>query len=100
MSPAQTQNPPIENEELKKALESLLFITDHPLSLSDLAKITGVKDQERLKGLIAELQAKLDQDGSAVQLLEVADGFQMGTRPSYAPFVRKLFAERMTMRLP
>ena len=34
MPPVQT--PPLENEELKKALESLLFITDHPLSLADL----------------------------------------------------------------
>ncbi len=97
MSP--TQTPPLENSDLKKALESLLFITDHALSLNDLCKIVGVKDQPRVRALIEELKAKLDSEGSAVQLLEVADGFQMATRASYAPFVRKLFAERMTMRL-
>ncbi|MBI3551003.1 MAG: SMC-Scp complex subunit ScpB [Elusimicrobia bacterium] len=96
---SQAQTLPLENSELKKALESLLFITDHALSLADLCKITGVKDAPRIQALVDELKLKLDQEGSAVQLLEVADGYQMATRPSYAPFVRKLFAERMTMRL-
>ena len=97
MSPVQT--PPLENEDLRKALESLLFITDHPLSLADLCKITGVKDPPRIQALVDEYKLKLDQEGAAVQLLEVAEGYQMATRPTYAPFVRKLFAERMTMRL-
>lgn len=89
----------MENEELKKALETLLFITDRPLTKAQLCKITGVKDVERIAALVLELQQECEARGSALQLLEVADGFQMATRPAYAPFVRKLFSERMTMRL-
>jgi segregation and condensation protein B len=95
----QVQTPPLDNNELKKALESVLFITDHALSLADLCKITGVKDAPRIQGLVEELRAALETAGSPVQLIEIAEGYQMATRPSYAPFVRKLFAERMTMRL-
>ncbi len=90
---------PQEDEGLRKVLEGLLFVTDHPLSLAELAKLANVKDQQRILTLIATLKAKLDAEDSAVQLLEVAEGYQMATRAAFAPFVRKLFAERMTMRL-
>ena len=96
-----TTPPFTENDHLKKALESLLFITDHPLSLAQLCKIVGVREKEsqKVKDAIAALKQELDDKQSAVQVIEVADGFQMGTRPAYAPYVRKLFSERMTMRL-
>lgn len=88
-------------EQLKKALESLLFITDHPLPLQKLCKIVGVtqKESKRVVEAIGLLKQELDDKKSAVQVVEVADGFQMGTRPQFAPFVKKLFTEKMTMRL-
>ena len=91
----------IDNDALKKAVEALLFITDHALSAEQLAKLTTntIKDAKRVRGIITELQKELDDRGSSVQLLEIADGFQMGTRPQYAQYVRKLFADRMTMKL-
>lgn len=95
MPPVETQSP--ENEELKRALESLLFITDHPLDIEQLCRITGVKDPQRVSELVAEIARDLGR--GALQLIEVAGGFQMATRPAYAPYVRKLFADRMTMRL-
>lgn len=89
----------MDNEELKKVLECLLFITDHPLGLAELTKIAGLRDQSRVQGAVAELKAELEGRASALQLLEVAEGYQLATKTAYAPFVRKLFAERMTMRL-
>lgn len=92
---------PIGNEQLKKILESLLFITDHALSLKELCKLSGssVKDAARVTALLAEIRQELDEKGSPVQVLEVAEGFQMGTRTQYAPYVRKLFEGRLTMKL-
>ena len=84
---------------LKGQLETLLFITDHPLSLDDMRKLTKVKDAERLGAVVAELRRRLDESGSALQVLEVAGGFQMATRPVHGELVRKLFADKMTMRL-
>lgn len=92
-------SPAITDEELQKALEALLFITDRALSLDELSKLTGVKDKDRLSALIARIKAENEARGSAVQVLEIAEGFQMATQPVFAPFVRKLFSERMTMRL-
>lgn len=90
---------PLTDEQLKAQLETLLFITDHPLSVDELRKLTKVKDVARLRALVGELKQKLEEQASAVQILEIAGGFQMATRPAHADLVRKLFAERMTMRL-
>jgi segregation and condensation protein B len=96
---SQTPASPLEDEELKGQLETLLFITDHPLSLDDLRKLTKVKDTARLGALVGDIRQRLEEQKSALQVLEVAGGFQMATRPTYGELVRKLFAERMTMRL-
>ncbi len=89
----------IEDRELKQALESLLFITDHPLPLKELCKITGVKDNDRVGALVTEIRKDFEEKGSGVQVLEIAEGYQMATKPANAQFVRKLFTEKMTMKL-
>ncbi|HAM35528.1 MAG TPA: SMC-Scp complex subunit ScpB [Elusimicrobia bacterium] len=96
---SQTPASPLEDEELRKQLETILFITDHPLSLEELRKLTGVKDMPRLGALVDQIRQGFEDRASALQLVEIAGGFQMATRPSYGPLVRKLFAEKMTMRL-
>ncbi len=94
-----TEAPTMDEIQLKKAVESLLFITDHPLNIGALCKITGVKDEARVGEAIAQIKREMEENESPVQLLEVADGYQMATRASYAPYVRKLFSDRLAMRL-
>jgi segregation and condensation protein B len=91
----------MEMDEIKRALEALLFVTDHPLSIAELEKLLGRKKSEAgiVATLIAELRDELAQRNSSVQIVELAGGFQMATRPVYGPWVRKLFADRLTMRL-
>lgn len=89
----------METVELKTTLETLLFITDHPLPLAQLAKICGEKDQAKVNAVIQEIRQEYDARSSGIQVLEIAEGFQMSTKPAQAPFVRKLYAEKMTMRL-
>ena len=96
---SQMPAPPPENDELQGQLETLLFITDHPLSLADLGRLTKIKDQARLGAVVESIRQRLEEQRSALQLLEVAGGFQMATRPAHGELVRKLFADRMTMRL-
>jgi segregation and condensation protein B len=85
--------------ELKKAIETLLFITDQPIAIPKICQALGVKDEERIAGLISDLRREYEERGAAVQVLEVADGFQMATRSSYAGYVRNLYKDKMTMRL-
>ncbi|MBI5623103.1 MAG: SMC-Scp complex subunit ScpB [Elusimicrobia bacterium] len=89
----------MEDAELKSALEALLFITDRPLTVKELCSLTQVKDAALVESLVGELKRELEARSSAVQVMEVAQGYQMATRAHFAPFVRRLFTERMTLKL-
>ncbi|MBI5210364.1 MAG: SMC-Scp complex subunit ScpB [Elusimicrobia bacterium] len=101
IGPPDASSPPAggaADGDLRKALEALLFITDRPLSGKELCTLTQVKDQPRVEALVAEMRRELDERGSSLQIMEVAQGYQMATRAQFAPFVRRLFVDRMTMK--
>ena len=89
----------MEDAELKKVIETMLFITDHPLPVERLAQLCEIKDAERVKNAVAELKNDFDAGGSALQLMQIAGGWQMATRPENSIWVRKLYHNKMTVRL-
>ena len=92
-------SPANDDALLRRALEGLLFITDRPLSASELGKIVGVKDQDRIVESVEGLRRDLEARDAGYRLLAVAEGWQMATRPELSGYLRKLFADRATMRL-
>ncbi|MBI3289231.1 MAG: SMC-Scp complex subunit ScpB, partial [Elusimicrobia bacterium] len=92
-------SPANDDALLRRALEGLLFITDRPLSAAELGKIVGVRDQDRIVATVEELRRALEESDRGYHLIAVAEGWQMATRPSLAPYMRKLFSDRATMRL-
>jgi segregation and condensation protein B len=89
----------MEDAELKKVLETLLFITDAPLPVSRIAQLCEIKNKERVEGALQELRKSCDDEGRALQLMQVAGGWQLATRPEYGLWVRKLYHNKMTVRL-
>ena len=85
--------------ELRQAVETLLFITDQPIDAAKLAAALGEKDKEAVAAAVAELKREYEERGGPVRVIEIAEGFQMATKPEFAPYVRNLYKERMTMRL-
>ena len=87
--------------ELRQAVETLLFITDHPIDAGKLAVALGMKekDKETVAAAVLDLKREYDERGGPVRVIEIAEGFQMATKPEFAPYVRNLYKERMTMRL-
>jgi len=73
--------------EAKAVLECLLYATVEPLSLKQLREFVRPMDEKRLRVLLVELQNDYDSRGSGLQLVEVAGGYQMATRPRYADWV-------------
>lgn len=84
---------------LRRALEGLLFITDRPLSAGELGKLLNIRDQDRIVAVVEDLRRELEERQLGYRLIAVAEGWQMATRPELAPYMRKLFADRATMRL-
>jgi segregation and condensation protein B len=72
-------------------VEALLFVSGEPLSLKAIAKATEW-DEEAVLDALKELQERYVQSDSGLQVLEIAGGWQLGTRPEYATTIGKLLA--------
>ncbi|MDD2806431.1 MAG: SMC-Scp complex subunit ScpB [Elusimicrobiales bacterium] len=89
----------MEDAELKKVLETLLFITDAPLPVTRISQLCEIRNKERLESVLQDLRKSYDEAGGALQVMQVAGGWQLATRPEYGLWVRKLFHNKMTVRL-
>jgi len=75
--------------DLKARVEAVLFSSDTALSMAKLEQILEV-DTQQLRVALQQLQHECHQEGRGVVLQEVAGGFQLRTRPEYAPWVMQL----------
>jgi segregation and condensation protein B len=83
--------PTVAEEHLKGVLESLVFVSDRPVTVRRLARITKAEGKQ-IRKLLEELVE--DYAGRGVLLLEVAGGFQFRSAPANAPFVREIVAKK------
>lgn len=83
----------------KNILESLLFITDKPLSVKELEELIGEEHAALVPSLLEEIKADYETRGGALHLREVAGGAQLATRPEFAPWIRNLYKDKTTFHL-
>lgn len=84
--------------ELKAILEALIFASPEPLTPKAMYKLLDTEPKEDVQAALAELRQDYDRPGG-LQLVEVAGGFQIVTRPDLHEWVRRLFHERSTQKL-
>lgn len=89
----------LSRSDFKNIIETLLFITDKPLSASKVNQVAEIGDLALTRDIIQEIQTDYANSGRAVQVLEIGGGFQMCTKPEYGRWVRKLYNEKMSTRL-
>jgi segregation and condensation protein B len=73
------------------ALECLLFVSGDPVPLAELARALQA-DEIIVEGALRDLQITLTERGSGLQLLRIANGWQLATRPEYAEVVGRMLA--------
>jgi segregation and condensation protein B len=69
-------------------IEALLFAADKPVPLKKLAQVASLQPREALAE-IDVLREEKERIG-ALQIVEVAGGWQMVTKPEYSSFIRQL----------
>jgi len=84
--------------ELKAILEALIFASPDPLTPKAIFKLLDSEPKEDVQAAIAELKRDYERAGG-LQLVEVAGGYQIVTRPDLHEWVRRLFHERTTQKL-
>ena len=86
------------SDHLKPIVEALIFASPEPLTPKTLYKLLDGEPQEDVEAALAALRADYDRPGG-LQLVEVAGGYQIVTRPELHEWVRRLFHERTTQKL-
>jgi segregation and condensation protein B len=84
--------------ELKAIVEALIFASPEPLTPKQIFKLLDAEPREDVQAALDELKRDYDRPGG-LQLVEVAGGYQIATRPELHDWVRRLFHERSTQKL-
>jgi segregation and condensation protein B len=93
-----TEMPARASAELKAILEALIFASPEPLTPKAMFKLLDNEPKEDVQAALQELKVDYDRPGG-LQLVEVAGGYQIVTRPDLHEWVRRLFHERSTQKL-
>jgi segregation and condensation protein B len=84
--------------DLKPIIEALIFASPEPMTVKALSKVLDAEPKEDIEAAIASLKADYDRPGG-LQIVEIAGGYQIVTRPELHEWVRRLFHERTTQKL-
>lgn len=80
-------------------LEAVLFLAREPLASRKLAQAASLADGTKARTLVRALNRRYDEENCAFRILEVAGGFQLLTRPKFAPWLRRLHPAEVEIRL-
>src|ERR1044071_6004782 len=84
--------------EVKAVVEALIFASPEPITPKMLYKLLSDEPREDVLAAVTALQADYE-NRPGLQMVEVAGGFQIVTRPELHDWVRRLFHERSTQKL-
>jgi segregation and condensation protein B len=97
-TPEGVPSPTLSIEETRASIEALLYVSGGPLSLRELKKaIPEAGDQ--IKPALLELVEIYAREGRGLQIVEVAGGWQITTRPELHECVGRLFDTPKPARL-
>lgn len=86
-------------DELKPAIEALLFVAEEPLPLKQLCKVLGKVDEADVEIALKELRSDYEERASGLEVREIANGWRISTRPQFHDFIRKYLKTRPSARL-
>ena len=89
----------LNKEQIKSAIESLLFISEKPLLIDDIKKLFENLEASGIREIIESLKRDLEERASGIRVVEIAGGFQMVTAPENAATIKDFYNIRHTEKL-
>lgn len=81
----------MDRELAKGILESLLFVSEKPLTIESISNVLGNEISDpQIEELLMELQNQYSQN--AIQLVQIAQGYQFKTKTDYAYWIKRFFS--------
>ncbi len=80
-------------------VEATLFASQSPLTPSELARADGSLTPEIVERSLGELRDEYEKEDRAFQIYNLGDGYQILTRPEYAPYLERFDSVPRTLGL-
>ncbi len=90
---------PEELNQISGIIEALLFISDKPVSISQIRKVLPSVGKTDIERIIRFLKDRYEEREAGISIFEIAEGYQMLTNPDYASYIRDFFKTRHKDRL-
>ena len=74
---------------VRQIVEAVLFASDAPLTAHEIARADEGLDEDLVEETLQILRAEYDDAERAFELVEVAEGHQILTRPEFAPYLER-----------
>ena len=84
----------MEQEILRANIEALLFVSEDPQTIPRLAEAVPGTSREEIQQILDDLKQEYAVERSGIELVEIAGGYQLCTKPAYAASINKLFERR------
>jgi segregation and condensation protein B len=84
----------MEINDLKKHIESLLFISGEPMSLKNLIKVLEVNEEE-IKVAIESLKSDFSSQNRGLTIVENLENYQLTTSPASSDIISKYLKETL-----
>ena len=88
----------LDQAQLPGAIEAMLFVTDEPVGVIELADMLEA-DPKLVEQALVDLREKLEREQRGIQLREVAGGWRLYTHPAYHDLVEKYVLSWDTRKL-
>ncbi|MFW6192800.1 MAG: SMC-Scp complex subunit ScpB, partial [Gemmatimonadota bacterium] len=73
----------------EQVVEATLFASQTPLTPAELARADDGLTPDRVREALEELRRRYDEQERAFQIYQLGDGYQILTRPEYAPYLER-----------
>ncbi|MBI3949670.1 MAG: SMC-Scp complex subunit ScpB [Acidobacteria bacterium] len=87
------------HNELKAAIEALIFVSQEPIAAKQLAEILGDVDAKQVEALADELMAEFNARAGGVEIRQIAGGYRFSTRPQFHEQIRRYIRTQPSARL-
>jgi segregation and condensation protein B len=85
--PAEPEPAALEDTQLQAALEALVYVTEEPLTVGQMAEAVQ-QPAMRVQAALQELIAEFDKPRHGLAIREIAGGYKMATKPEHHDTVR------------
>ena len=86
-------------DELKPIVESLIYVSEEPISIKQLASILEGESVQDIQAAADQLVDEFNSRGGGLEVRQLAGGYRITTRPELSEYVRRYLKSQPSARL-